>query len=172
MEVLQMTLQGALAMPNVTRQDPFSFVWGALPGLRRMWQEGRRYAGSFCQHPFPSRLQAAPAGKSSVKNSSASKLIRPSSVRKHGIPMDPLALMVLKAGDESRSRRNSFRFLTCSPMSISWKSGLPESFAFTRWQSGQVDITYTLVMVKIIISTMFKDREYDGKSQYGVYYVS
>ena len=127
-----------------------------------MWQEGRRYAGSFCQHPFPSRLQAAPAGKSSVKNSSASKLIRPSSVRKHGIPMDPLALMVLKAGDESRSRRNSFRFLTCSPMSISWKSGLPESFALTRYQSGQVDITYTLVMVRKIISPMFKDREYEG----------
>ena len=86
-------------------------------------------------------------GKSSVKNSSASKLIRPSSVRKQGIPMDPLALIELKAGDESRRWRNSFRFLTCSPMSIRWKLGLPESFAVTRGQSGQLDIIYTLVIV-------------------------
>ena len=90
---------------------------------------------------------------SSARNFSASKLMRPSSSTKHGIPIDPQALTGSNAGDESRRRMNSFRFLTCEQMSMISKSGLPESLALTSEQSGQVAVTYTFVMVLYFVKT-------------------
>ena len=105
------------------------------------------------QHPFPSRLHEAPSGLSPKITSSILKLTLPSSITKQGTPMDPFALTESKAELLSRKRMNSLRFLTCSPISISWYFGLSWSCSFTWKQSGQVAITYTLIIIQLFTPT-------------------
>ena len=75
---------------------------------------------AFYQHQLPSRLHALPSavGRDSSPASSGTRVTLPSSSTKHGMPAAPARFASAKAGEESRSFKNSFRFFTCRPISI------------------------------------------------------